>query len=379
MTPDIRVCSNCIMDTTDAEIVFDEHGVCNHCRTLRPVIDNLRKSEERVDRMLSSAAARIRAAGRGRPYDCILGLSGGMDSTYSASFCKKYGLRTLLVHMDNGWDLELAVRNIEKIIAATGFEYFNHVIDWEEFRDLQRAYFKASVIDIEVVTDHCLRALAFQLAERFRIPVILRGWNPSTESLMPRTWAYQKNDLANLLAIHRKFGTVPIRTYPTMGMYKLEYYKAVRGIREESFLANWVVDVARTREVIRRDFDWQDPGGKHYESIFTRFYQGYILPRKWNVDKRKAHYSNLILSDNLTRAEALERMKLPPYPAEKLRDDYDYAIKKLGFTREEFEEIMTCPPVPHAAFPTDRMTWAQKAYLPVRALPRRIRLKFGGK
>jgi N-acetyl sugar amidotransferase len=343
------------MDTTDPDITFDADGVCSHChffdREIRPLI----LPPAQRDAKFKETIEEIKAYGRGRKYDCLLGISGGVDSSYLAWLAWKNGLRTLLVHMDNSWDAELAVKNIENIVKTTGFDYYNHVVDWEEFKDLQLAYLRASVIDVEVVTDHAIAALVFQLANKFRISYIFSGGNLVTESLMPQSWFYaQKSDLANLLAIHRKFGTRPLKTYPKMGLYQIQYYKVVRGFKFVDLLNYVPYRLEDAIATLEKEFGWRYYGGKHWESVFTKFYQAHILPVKFNVDKRKTHLSTLICSGQITRDEALERMKRPMYTESQLREEYEYVVKKFGLTAAQFEQIMARPVVPHSAFPTEK-------------------------
>jgi N-acetyl sugar amidotransferase len=354
-TSDYQVCTRCVMDTTDPTITFDANGTCNHCRDYDAKTRPLLLPPAQRDAEFNNMIAAIKAAGRGRKYDCLLGLSGGVDSSYLAWLAWKHELRTLLVHMDNGWDSELAVKNIENIVKSTGFDYYNHVIDWDEFRELQLAYFRASVVDIEVVTDHAIDALVFRAASKFRIKYILNGGNHVTESIMPCTgWNWPlKNDLANLMAIHRAFGRGTLKTYPLMGMYKIRYYQALRGFRYVDLLDLVPYRLEDAIATLEREFDWRYYGGKHWESVFTKFYQAYILPTKFNVDKRKAHFSTLICSGQMTRDEALRRLALPIYPPESLAVEYDYCVKKLSLTRDEFERIMRLPVVAHDAFPTE--------------------------
>jgi N-acetyl sugar amidotransferase len=342
------------MDTTDPTITFDADGVCSHChyyeREIAPRVLSPELARQRYDYYVGL----VKHAGRGRKYDCVLGISGGIDSSYLAYLAMTSGLRALLVHMDNGWDSELAVKNIENIVRRTGFDYFNHVVDWEEFKDVQLAYLRAGVVDVEVVTDHAISALLYQTAVQFDVKYFLSGVNFATECIMPRQgWLYpNKMDLVNLRAIHQRYGRRKLRTYPTLGYYRKRYYEVVYGI-DDVWLLNYVdYRLEEVFKTLRREFDWRYYGRKHGESVFTKFYQAYILPRKFNVDKRKAHLSNQICSGQLTRELALIELAKPNYPEAELKEDYAYAIKKLGLTKDEFEAIMNGPVVPHEHFPT---------------------------
>jgi N-acetyl sugar amidotransferase len=358
-----RRCSRCLLDTEGPhKISFDANGICNFCHAYH---EQMRKSylppEVRKEKF-AAAIAEIKASGEGRRYDCIMGLSGGMDSSFIAYLAMVNGLRPLIVHLDNGWDAELAVKNIENIIQRTGFDYYNYVVDWEEFKDMQLAYLKASVIDVEVVSDQAIFALLHIVADRLGIRHILFGDNPKTERTMPKGWGFHKNDLANMLAIHRRFGTKKIKSYPLMGTYDLEWYRRLRGIRYVSLLHYTDYSVPEVKAILEREFGWRDYRWKHCESVFTRFYQGYILPRKNNVDKRKAHLSDQILSGQITREEGLARLNLPYYKGDDLQEDYDFTVRKFALTPDEFEAILAKPPVPHESFPMDKvdLSWRVK-------------------
>jgi len=355
MNPTYQICTRCVMDTTDRHIAFDSQGVCNHCREYEAKIRPTLLSSAQAAAKLAETIAAMKTAGRGRRYDCLLGLSGGADSSYLALLAWRQGLRTLVVHLDNGWDSELAVKNIENIIRKTGFDYFNHVVDWEEFKDLQLAYLRASVVDIEVVTDHAITALMYRTAGKFGIRYILSGLNHATESIMPRQgWNYQKRDLTNLRAIHRQFGARSLRTYPTLGVYGYAYYHYLRRILVAPLLNLVEYRYENVLQELTHEFGWRFYGRKHGESAFTKFYQAYILPRKFDVDKRRPHLSSLICAGQLTRTEARQRLTEPVYDPEELRRDYEFVTKKLGLTTEQFESIMKQPVIAHEFYATER-------------------------
>ena len=350
----LQQCSLTVLDTTAPDITFDEQGVCNYVHEFRRNFSGrmAMPAEERDKRFLEKIAA-IKKAGKGKPYDCILGLSGGVDSSYMAYIAWKYELRPLAIHFDNGWNSELAVKNIEGIVNTCGYDLHTYVIDWEEFRDLQIAYLKASVVDIEVPTDHFIFATLYEYAAKFKIPYILNGNNFQTEAIMPRGWNYKKTDLDNILDIHKKYGTIPLKKYPKLGRLQLYYYHNVRNITQIYLLEFLDYKKAEAKEIIKREFGWRDYGGKHYESIWTKFYQAYILPEKFNIDKRKAHLSNLILTDQITREEALAELEKPLYNELDLMDEKEYVLKKLGLSEADFFQIMQNPPVPHTHYDTE--------------------------
>ncbi len=348
----VQTCTKLVMDTTDPDITFDAEGVCNYWHEWQRFQSTLPDAAEKA-RRLDAAVAKIKREGKGKPYDSVIGLSGGVDSSYLAGLAKTLGLRPLAVHFDNGWNTELAVSNIEQLVTRLGYDLETFVMDWDEFRDLQRAYFKASVIDLEVPTDHMILGALHRTASRHGIRTVLSGTNIATEWLLPRQWHYRKFDFANIKAIHDRFGEVPMKKLPALGLKQQLWYQHVRGIRAVALLDLVDYNKAEAKAHLMSELGWRDYGGKHHESVFTRFYQGYILPRKWDADKRKAHWSSLILSGQATREEALRDLQQPPYDEELQQQDKAYVAKKLGFSNEEFESILTLPNRRHEEYGTD--------------------------
>jgi N-acetyl sugar amidotransferase len=331
------------MDTTDPDIAFDASGVCSHCHRYERVSRaRLIPAGER-DTRLKSLVAEIETAGAGKPYDCVIGVSGGVDSTYVAWLVKELGLRPLAVHLDNGWNSELAVANIEKTLKTLGIDLHTHVIDWEEFRDLQAAFLRASTPDGEVPTDHAIFALLYEMAAKHSVRHVITGTNVATEAVLPEKWGYGYFDWRYVKDVQRRFGTKRLSTYPHFSLPRLFYYVFVRRIRMVSILNYIDYDKAKAMQLLQDRLGWVYYGGKHYESIYTRFYQAYVLPRKFDIDKRKAHLSTLILSGQTTREQALAAMQEPVYPERALLEDRDYAIKKLGLSSEQFDSIMAAP------------------------------------
>lgn len=348
-----QICTRCVMDTTDPEIVFDNQGVCSNCHRAAGLLSKVQLSEEESQRRLSVWKNKIQKHGRNSKYDCIIGLSGGVDSSYTALMASRLGLRPLAVHFDNGWNTEIAVHNIKMIVGVLGFNLETYVINWEEFQDLQRAYFKASVVDIEALTDHAITAAMFRLARKHRIRYILSGSNTATEHCMPKTWIWNKQDLVNIRAIHRLFGERRLRTFPMLSTWKYLVYR--RTFFEFVTVLNDVnYRKLKAMEELKEELGWKEYGGKHYESLFTRFYQAHILPRKFGIDKRRAHLSSLIRNGEITRDQALAELEKPLYEPFELERDMEYVLKKLGFSKDEFEEIMRNDPVPHSHYPSDR-------------------------
>lgn len=358
----ISVCTRCVMDSkNDPNLVLDGNGVCNHCHSFDKAIKELPNPSEK-ERELKKVLDIIKLKSAGQKYDCVLGLSGGVDSSYLAVLSKRLGLRPLIVHFDNGWNSELAVKNIESLITKLEFELNTYVVDWNEFRDLQRSYFKAGVVDLEIPTDHAIMATLYMLAEKYNIKYILSGHNVVTEGVkMPVSWRYSKLDSVNILDIQKRFGTMHLRSYPYLKLSKKMLYFRSRQFEFIKLLDYVDYNKAAAKKEMIDHYGWVDYGGKHYESIFTRFYQSYILPEKFKIDKRTFHYSCLVQSGQMTRTEALEQLKKPVIDVAQLTEDREYVLKKLGFTEEYFIEYMKAPSVSHEHYKTD-LKYMQRYY-----------------
>lgn len=349
-----RQCTRCILDThDDSEITFDKDGVCSYCRKYEEQELRYVKSGQAGEEEIKKVVEKIKTYGKGRRYDCIIGISGGVDSTYLALKAKEFGLRPLMVHFDNGWNSELAVNNIENIINKLGFDLHTFVVDWEEFRDLQLAFLKASVVDIELITDHAIITKLNQLALEFKIQHILSGSNVVTESVLPKSWIHDKRDHIHIRAINKLFGTRALRTFPLFTS-ALKWQVVWKGVKTISLLDLMPYNKEEVKQIIADKLGWRDYGGKHYESVFTRFYQGYILPTKFKIDKRKAHLSNLICSGQITRENALEELKKTAFSEATMRSDYEFVLKKLGLSNDEFERIMKAPIKKHEDYPVEQ-------------------------
>lgn len=331
------------MDTTDPDITFDAQGVCNHCHRFDALaVKRLIPLDERPPR-LAALVDKIKRDGRRKDYDCIIGVSGGVDSTYVAYLTRKLGLRPLAVHFDNGWNSELAVANIEKTLKTLNIDLFTFVVDWPEFRDLQLSFLRASTPDGEVPTDHAIVALLYQTAVKHGVKHILLGVNVNSEAIMPIKWGYGYSDFRYISAVHRIFGKVSLRTFPRYTLLQLFNYMFVQKIELVPILDYVDYQKDSAMEKIQNALGWVYYGGKHYESIYTRFFQSYVLPRKFNIDKRQAHYSNLVMSGQLSRVEAHQLLDEPVYAENGLKGDRAYAIKKLGLTESDFDAIMALP------------------------------------
>lgn len=365
-----QICTRCVMDTTDPNITFDENGVCNHCHDYEERKKRLITDPVKRQQALEEIIAKVKKAGQGKEYDCIIGVSGGVDSSYVAYLAKDWGLRGLLVHLDNGWNSELAVKNIENIVEYTSFDLYTLVIDWEEFKDLQRSFFNADVIDLELLSDHAIFATVYRLTRKYKVKYLLSGENFETEAIMPSAWNWRKSDATNIKAIHKQFGSKKLKTFPFMStVTKLIYQYA--GLAKSIPVLNYMdYNKEAVMQIIQDKMNWKYYGGKHYESIFTRFYQGYILPEKFNVDKRKAHISTLINSGQMERDAALEHLKEPTYPVNLQKEDYELLCKKLSFTENELDKYLKRKPKKHLYYPSD-----EKIINILRAVYRSMRLK----
>jgi N-acetyl sugar amidotransferase len=346
------------MDLSAGEIFFDENGCCNFCNEY---IKSAKAkglgagNQEHHGVQLEKLTTDIKAQGKGKPYDCIVGVSGGVDSSWVLVNAVKLGLRPLAVHMDNGWNSNLAVSNISNLIEELGVDLYTHVINWEEYRLFMEAFFAADVIDIELLYDNALHEVCYSQARRYGLKHILSGSNFSTEGMrMPSTWAWEsKWDGRNIVNIGKTLG-VRRRTFPLFTTLKWLIYSFGFGIKWIPFLDMIDFRKEHALSVLESDFGYTRYPYKHYESVFTRFYQGYILPRKFGVDKRKVHLSSLIVSGQMNRDDALRDLKKIPYPSDKeLQADLKFFLKKMGWGEEKLEEYLGRPGKSHTEYGTD--------------------------
>lgn len=345
-------CTRCVMDTSDPSITFDEQGVCNHCRHFDQVTRREWFPNEEGARKWAAMADQIRLAGKGQEYDCILGLSGGVDSSYLALQVKDWGLRPLVVHVDAGWNSELAVANIEAVVKHCNFDLHTHVVDWEEMRDLHLAYLRAGISNQDVPQDHVFFSALYHFATTNRIRYILSGGNLATEGIFPGSWHGAAMDAINLKAIHRTFGERPLKTYSTISFF--EYYfwyplvKKMRTVRPLNFMP---YDKDLAIEEMEKTMGWRSYGRKHGESLFTKLFQNHYLPKKFGYDKRLPHLSSLIVSGHITRDEALVKLQEPLYAPNELEIDISYFCKKLSISRAQFDEFLKPPGRDYSEFP----------------------------
>ncbi len=345
-----RICTRTVMDDTAPGITFDAEGVCNFARRAEWRLQHeVFKGEEREAR-LQTWLARMKKSGKRRDYDCVIGVSGGVDSSFVAMKVVELGLRPLAIHLDNGWNSEVAVGNIERMMRGLGIDLYTHVIDWAEFKDLQRSYFLASVMDLECVSDHAISAILFRLANRRGIKHLVIGTNVASESILPPGWGYDKRDGRNLRCIHRRFGTVKLKTYPSMSPATLFYHLFLRRLMIVPILNYLDYNKTEAVKTLTTTLGWRPYARKHGENRFTRFFQEYYLPTKFGIDKRRAHFSSLIIAGEMTREEALEKLKQPLYTREELDEEFDYVAKKLDWTSDELAAVIAAPPRKHTDY-----------------------------
>lgn len=345
-TREYRICVQCVMDTSDSAITFDEHGVCDHCRTFKAKVLPNWDTGARGRAQLDAMAAEIKRAGQGREFDCIIGMSGGIDSSYLTCMAvREMGLRPLVFHVDAGWNSQVAVNNIERVVDKLGLDLYTEVIDWEEMRDLQLAFFKAGVPHVDTPQDHAFFATMYKFAEQNGVRYILTGANLSTECIRnPLEWMYYQSDSVQLRDIHRRFGLRPLSKFPvtTILHHKvyLPYVKRIRTLRPLNYMPYVKQDAVK---LLTDEFGWQPYPQKHFESRFTRFYEGYWLPKKFGYDTRRVQFSSLIVTDQMTRDEALKRLQEPALDAETVKVEFEYVATKLGISVDELKGYEAAP------------------------------------
>jgi N-acetyl sugar amidotransferase len=332
------------MDTSDPEISFNEKGLCNHCLRYKAQLSTRVYRGEEASTKLAALVSSIKKAGKGGEYDCIIGVSGGVDSTYVAYLTKQLGLKPLAIHFDNGWNSELAVSNIEKTLKTVGIDLYTYVIDWSMFKELQIAFLKASTPDGEIPTDHAINALLWQEANKRGIKYVINGMNFATESASVPAWAYGHSDWKYIRSVNKLFGkNKRLKGYPHFSLLDLFYYSVIKRIRVVSILNYIDYNKKEVMDVLQNKLGWVYYGGKHYESIYTRFYQAFVLPVKFGIDKRICHMSDLINAKQLGREEALEILRTKDYADDMMKEDLAYVLKKFELTLDDFESIMKAP------------------------------------
>ncbi len=358
MTVPYQICTRCIMDTTDPDIVFDAEGRCNHCTGwferakfyMLPLEERTRRLELLVDE--------IKRRGHGKDYDCIIGVSGGVDSSYVAIKCRELGLRPLAIHVDNGWNSEKAVGNIKRILDPLRIDLNTVVLNWKEFRELQLAFLRASTPDSEIPSDHAIVASFYNATSDHRVRYYISGVNFRTEGIHVREWSQGHADRRYIQSIYRQFARKRLKHFPLISVTTLVRNIVMHRPRSVYLLDYLDYDKRAAKQLLTEKYGWEDYGGKHYESIYTRFYQGWILPHKFGYDKRRMHLSTLVCSGQMTRDEALSEIATPAYPPEWVEPDKAFLVKKLGISREEFDAIMAAPKRRYRDYPNLQNHWA---------------------
>jgi N-acetyl sugar amidotransferase len=361
MTPSSKpyqICTRCIMDTTDPDIVFDAEGRCNHCTGwfARPAIYRLPAAERA--RLLEQIVEEIKRAGHGKNYDCIIGVSGGVDSSYLAIKVKELGLRPLAVHLDNGWNSEKAVGNIKRILEPLHIDLSTLVLNWKEFRELQLAFLRASTPDSEIPSDHAIVASFYDATRKHGVGYCINGINLRTEGIHVREWSQGHLDSRYIRSVYRRFTGKRMRHFPLIPVHTLVLNLMLHRPKNVFLLDYLDYDKQAAKRLLMETYGWEDYGGKHYESIYTRFYQGWILPHKFGYDKRRMHLSTLICSEQMTRAQALQEIATPAYPPDWVEPDKAFVAKKLGISAQEFEAIMALPKKRYSDYPNLQNHWA---------------------
>lgn len=346
-----RQCSRCLMDTSDPAIQFDAQGYCNHCTRYFARLTGEVKGGADGTLALEAIVERIRQEGRGKDYDCIAGVSGGVDSTFVIYKLKQLGLRPLAVHFDNGWNSELAVANIKNALDRLKIDLHTDVVDWEEFKDLQMSFIKASVPNCEIPTDHGITATLVKATRMAGTRYVINGSNVVTEGILPISWVYYSHDLHHIRAIHRQFGTAPLKTFPSISLASFTT-RILAGRYRMVNLLNYIdYDKAAAVQTMKDELGWQYYGGKHYESIYTRWYQGYYLPTKFGFDKRRAHLSALVCAGQMSRDQGLAELARNPYADNDLAGDTDFVLKKFGISQETLQALIAAPNRKHTDYP----------------------------
>lgn len=339
-----EICSRCIMDSSDPNLKIDDFGICNHCKRYDAELEKRVVSPRHRKEALQLLIRDIKKSKkRGQKYDCVIGVSGGVDSTFVAKFLVENGLRPLAVHFDNTWNSDLAVTNVENTLRILGVDLHTHVVEWKMFGSLQKSFLLSSTPDGEIPSDHAINAVLYAEAAKRNIRYVINGMNFQTEGMSVEAWSYGHSDWRYIKDINRRFGGVSLRAYPHFSLPKLFYYLFIKGIKSVSILNYIEYNKEKVKDIIIRDLNWVDYGGKHYESIYTRWFQGHFLPHKFGIDKRRGHYSDLIRSGQMTRADALQAICKPDYPSDLKLEDEEFVLKKLQLSKEELERIYKQP------------------------------------
>ena len=361
-TGETRVCSRCVMDTIANDITFDADGQCNYCTEFiaRAGAQLFQSAQER-EAAFAELLEQVRRDGHGKPYDCIIGVSGGVDSSWTLVQAVRAGLHPLAVHMDNGWNTELAQNNIANLVKRLDVDLVTYVINWKEYRELMLGFLNADVIDIELLYDNAMLAVNYQQANRFKVRHILAGTNLATEGMrIPASWNWLKYDRRNIAALRHAHDGGSLESFPSIGTTRYVWNLLVRRIRWVSFLDYLDYQKSEAVQQLQEEFDYKPYPQKHYESLFTRLYMGYILPTKFNVDMRKVDFSNLIISGQMSRDEAMAQLAQSPYASQQeLAADIAFFRKKMGWSNQDWQAYLRRPRREHRAYPSEVELYAR--------------------
>jgi N-acetyl sugar amidotransferase len=341
-----QICTNCIMDTSDTRITFDSNGVCDHCNDFYINVEPNWHTDERGKKDLQSIINKIREDGKGKDFDCLLGLSGGVDSSYMLHVVvKEFGLRPLVFHVDGGWNSEIAVHNIQMLVEKLGLDLYTEVINWEEMRLLQLAFFKSGVPHIDIPQDMAFIATLYNFAYKHNIKYILNGGNISTECVRnPMEFLYYGTDMAQLKDIRNKFGAKSLPTFPFSSVLRHKFYlRYIRGLHLVKVLNYRPYIKEEALKTLENEYGWKAYPQKHFESRFTKFFEGYWLPERFGFDTRRVQYSSLILTKQMSRVDALKKMEKPAYNSETIEDEFKYISTKLQISYEELKGYFNMP------------------------------------
>ena len=348
-----QVCQRCVMDTSDPAIKFNEEGFCNHCEIFLEEVNTIKPEGLEQEVRLTGLINDIKKAGKNKKYDCLIGVSGGVDSSYVAYIVQELGLRPLAVHIDNGWNSEESVKNIMNLCTNLNMDYESFVLDWNEFKDIQLSVLKSSIVEVEIPTDIAICSILHKVAAKNNIKFIISGANYATEGILPESWFYNPKDLKLLKGLQKTFGTRKMKTFPSFDWKAEIYYKFIRKIKIVYILNLVPYEKSEALALLKEKVGYHEYGGKHHESVYTRFIQSYFQPVKFNLDYRRATFSSQICSGDLSREEALKALEELPYNLNQSEQDKEYVSKKFGISVQEFEGILYAPPKSYKDYPND--------------------------
>lgn len=346
-----KVCNRCVMDVSANDIKFDKNGICNFCKEAEKKLEIIKRKKN--DGYFNKVINEVKNNNKNNKFDCIFGISGGLDSSYLLHILVENGVRPYVVHLDNGWNTDLAVKNIHNLLSKLNLELHTHVINWKEFKSIQRSFFKSGLANFEIPTDHAIFSLLFNLAEELNIKYILHGGNKISESIMPSSWMESFLDQKLIFSINKLFECTSLESYPTQdyfALFKRIFFKKIKYI---SLLDYIDYDLNKTKSLLNSKYQWESYKNKHGESFITSFFQEYLLPKKFNIDKRKAHYSSLIISGQLKRSDALQLLKDKPLMKD-MEHKIDFVCSKLEFEKDEFIKFLDLPRKYLRDYPNDQ-------------------------